>query len=161
MANGRITHCVDARPCLSHVLQPLILTIPVSQREKLRLRENKVTRLPRQSPGVSPGAMGSHALIIASERRLEGKQAVRRARQGWMAQGQCQRSAVLPGDVTVLLITPSETTKLAKHQGRSFETESVKRRPTISKEGPEGEREHSWDSPQESHAKVSPCCRAG
>lgn len=147
MANGRITHCVDARPCLSHMLQPLILTIPVSQREKLRLRENKVTRLPRQKPR---SVLGSHALIVTSERRLEGKQAVGRARQGWMAQGQCQRSAVLPGDVTVLLITPSETMKLAKHQGRSFETESVKRRPMISKEGPEGGREHSWGSPQDS-----------
>lgn len=141
MANGRITHCVDARPCLSHMLQPLIPTIPVSQREKLRLRENKVTRLPRQKPRTVPR---SQALIFASERRLEGKQVVRRARQG-----QCQQSAVLPGDVTVLLITPSETTKLAKHQGRSFETESVKRRAKISKEGPEGEREHSWDSPQD------------
>lgn len=123
--------------------------IPLSQREKLRLRENKVIRLPRQKPRTVPRSHSLHALIVASERRLEGKQAVRRARQGWMAQGQCQQSAVLPGDVTVLLITPSETTKLAKHQGRSFETESVKRRPKISKEGPEGDREHSWDSPQD------------
>lgn len=50
MANGRITHCVDARPCLSHMLYALILMIPVLQREKLRLRENKVTQIHRQEP---------------------------------------------------------------------------------------------------------------
>lgn len=51
MANGRITHCVDARPCLSHrILYPLILAIPILQREKLRLRENKVTQLHRWKP---------------------------------------------------------------------------------------------------------------
>lgn len=69
MVNGRITHCVDARPCLSHImLYPLILAIPILQTEKLRLRENKVTQLHRRKPRTVPQ---SHALILSGERRLK------------------------------------------------------------------------------------------
>jgi hypothetical protein len=112
MANGSITHCVDARPCLSHImLHPLILAIPILQREKLRLRESKVTQLHRWKPGT----------VI-----LEMRVARRRARLGLEGAGWCRvkvglgvkehysQVGVFLDAVAALLVTSSKATSTGK-----------------------------------------------
>lgn len=54
---GDYSLCRRQALSVSYMLYPLILTIPILQREKSRLRENKVTQLHRQKPGTdSPRA---------------------------------------------------------------------------------------------------------